>query len=91
MFISVWINIRVFDLAALIHMSVFMTIPNCLDYYSSIVELEVRDGYVSGSFFIVWIILANLGFCLFDMKLSIVLSRSGKNCAGIFMRIIWNL
>ena len=37
------------------------------------------------------IILAILGFLFFHMKLTIVLSRSVKNCVGILMGIVLNL
>ena len=38
-----------------------------------------------------WIVLAILGFLLFYVKLSTVLSRSVKNFAGILMGIALNL
>ena len=37
------------------------------------------------------IVLAILGFLFFDIKLSIALSRSVKNCVGILMGIVLNL
>ena len=68
-----------------------MPIPTCFRNYSSVIELKVRDGDASGSSFIVQGFLANLGLLLLHIKLSSVLSRSVKNCAGIFMRIALNL
>ena len=37
----------------LVHMSVFVSIPSCFYYYSSVIELGVRDSDVTRSFFIV--------------------------------------
>jgi hypothetical protein len=37
------------------------------------------------------IILVILDFWFFHMKLSIILSRSGKNCVGILMGIVLDL
>ena len=44
MFIDVWINIQVFVLIPLVNLSVFMLIPSCLHYNTSIIELDVKDG-----------------------------------------------
>ena len=87
---GVWINIRVFNLIPLVHLSVFMPISNSFHYYSSIVELEVRDCDTSGSSFTVQ---GSFGYpgLFFHMKLSTVLSRSVQNCAGILMGIALNL
>ena len=52
-FEGVWINIQVFDLVPLIHLSVLMPIPGCFQYCSSVVEFEVRDCDTSRSSFIV--------------------------------------
>ena len=51
-FVCVWIN-QIFNWIPLVHLSVFMPVSSCFHYYSSIVELEVRDGDPSGSSFIV--------------------------------------
>ena len=53
MFEGVWINIRVFDLIPLVLLSIFMPIPGCFQYCSSVVEFEVRDCDASKSSFIV--------------------------------------
>ena len=52
-FIGVWINIMVFNLIPLVHITAFMPIPNCFYCYRSIVDLKVRDGDASRSSFIV--------------------------------------
>ena len=59
--------------------------------YSSVVELEVRHGDISRSFFILQDCFGIQGFLLFHMKLSIVLSRCVKNCVGALMGIVLNL
>ena len=52
-FEGVWINIWVFDSVPLVLLSVLMSIPGCFQYYSSVVEFEVRDCDASRSPFIV--------------------------------------
>ena len=42
-----------------------MPIPSCFHYYSSIVELEIRDGDTSGSSFTVQDCFSYPVFCLF--------------------------
>ena len=46
-------NIRVFNSVPFVYLSIFVPIPSCFQYYSSVIELEVRDGDVSRSSFIV--------------------------------------
>ena len=53
MFKGVWVNIQVFDSILLINLSVFRPIPSCFHYCRSVIELDVRDGDSSRSFFIV--------------------------------------
>ena len=53
MFEGVWINIWVFDSVPLVLLSVFMPVPGCVQYCSSVVEFEVRDCDASRSSFIV--------------------------------------
>ena len=53
-------------------------------------EFETRDCDASRSSLIVWVVSAMLGFLVFHMKLSTVLSRSVKNFAGILMAIALN-
>ena len=60
-------------------------------YYSSIVEVEIRDGDTSGHSFIRQDCSSYPEFLFSHMKLSIVLSRSAKNCVGILMGIVLNL
>ena len=50
---GVWIYVWVFDLIPLTTVSIFMPISCSFNYYSSVVELEIRDGDISGSSFIV--------------------------------------
>ena len=80
----------------LVHLSIFVPALSCFYYYSSI-ELEVRDGNVSRSSFIVQDCLGDSDCCccccccFSHMKLSIVLLRSVKNFAGILVGIALNL
>lgn len=43
-FLGGWIYVWVFDLIALINMSVFMPVPCSFYYYSSVVQFEIREG-----------------------------------------------
>ena len=52
-FIGVWTNIQVFDFIPLVNLSIFMLLPCCFHYCSSIVKLDVRNSDVSGKSFIV--------------------------------------
>ena len=93
MTISVSIYIWIFDSVSLIKLYVFMPKASGFYYYSSVVQLEIRDGDTSGYFFITYrIVLAVLGFFIFfHVKLYNVLSRSVENCARILMGISLNL
>ena len=75
----------------LVLLSVFRPIPGCFQYSSFVVKFEVRDYDAFRSFLLYGIVLAVLGFLLFHMKLSTILSRSLKNFAGILMGIALNL
>ena len=61
-FLGVWINVRVFNLIPLFHMSVFIPLSSYFDYYSPIVKLEVKDGEAFRSSFIVQDCLGYPGF-----------------------------
>ena len=50
-FIGVWMNIWIFYSIPLDTLFVFMTIPDCFYYCSSIIEVNVRDGDTSRSSF----------------------------------------
>ena len=52
-FIGLWIKIWIFDSIPLVNISVYVPIPSSFHYCISVIELEVRDGSVSGSTFIV--------------------------------------
>ena len=69
-----------------------MPIPGCFQYCSFVVEFEVRDSDASRRSFIVQDCFDYPGlFMLCHMKLSIILSRSLKNSAGILRGIALNL
>ena len=89
--IGVWIYIRVFYSVPFFYLFVFVPIPSCFYYSSFIVELEVRECDASRCSFIFQGCFGYPGLLFFHMKLSIVLSRSVKNCVGILMGITLNL
>ena len=66
--IGVQIYVNVFDSIPLVHVSVFMPILNFSHYYSSIVELEVRDGDTSRSSFLVQDCFSYPGFFVFPYE-----------------------
>ena len=93
-FKDVWIDIGVFYLVPLVLLSVlivFMSIPGCFQYCSSVVDFEVRNCDASRSSFIAQDCFGYPGFFLFCMKLSTVLLRSLKNFAGTLIGIALNL
>ena len=67
-FSKVWIIIQVFYLVPLFLLSVFMLIPGCFQYYSSVVEFEVRDCDASRCSFIVQGCLGHTGFFAFPYE-----------------------
>ena len=52
-FVGVWMEIQIFDFVPLVLLSVFVPIPGCFQYCSSVVEFEVRDCDASRSSFII--------------------------------------
>ena len=68
-----------------------MSIPGSFQYCSSVEEFQVRDCDAFRSSFTVQDCFDYPGCFFFDMKLSIVLSWSVKNFAGILMGITLNL
>ena len=65
-----------------------MLIPSCFHYYSSIIELDIRDGDASRSSFIVQDCFGYTGvgffFLIFHIGLVIFLSRSVKIVFGFY-------
>ena len=53
MSVRLWIYVLVYHLILLINVSIFMLIPHCFYYYSSVAGIEIRNGDASGSSFIV--------------------------------------
>ena len=67
-FIGLWVNIWVFYSIPLVDFSVFMPVPSCFHYCSSVIEFEVRDGNASRSSFIVLDSFGYPGFFVFPYK-----------------------
>ena len=89
-FIDMLINIWVFDSIPLANLSDFMLIPSIFHCYSSVIELDIRNGDASRISCIVQDCFAYPGF-FFHMKLITVLSRPVKNFIMILMGIVLNL
>ena len=64
-FVGVLFDIQVLDSVPLVLLSVFMPIPGCFQYCSSVVEFEVRDYDFSRSSFIVQDCFGYPGFFAF--------------------------
>lgn len=81
MSIGIWIYVLVFHSIALVNLSVLMSVPWGIYYYSSVVQSEIRESDTSGSAIIVQDCFTYPDFVVvvFQMKLSIVFSRSVKN------------
>ena len=88
--IGVQIYVQVFSSVPLINMSVYMPMPRCFYYYSSLVLFEIRNGDLH-QFFYFFGLFKNTFFLLFHVKWSAVLSKSIKNCIGILTEISFNL
>ena len=90
-FISVWINIRIFDLTPIAHISIFMPVSSSFHNCSSMIEFDVKDGDASRSSFIVQDCFGYQGLFVFPLEGYIVLWRSVQNCVGILIGISLNL
>ena len=80
-------------LSILMHMSVFVPVPHCFDYCSSVVLSEVWVGGVMppALFFFLRIALAILGLLWFHINFRIICSSSLKNAMGDLIGITLNL
>jgi hypothetical protein len=84
------------------HQTVSISIPCSFYYYCSVVQLEIRDGDISRSsfivqdyfsyspFFVLFFPYEKIEICSFNL-LKIVLSMLVKNCVRILMKISLNL
>ena len=68
MFEDVLIDIWVFYSVPLVFLSVFMPVPGCFQYYSSVVEFEVRDCDAFRNSFIVQDCFSYPGFFIFPYE-----------------------
>ena len=85
-FLGVWLNIMAFDSINLVYLSIFVPIPGCFQYYSFVVPLKIKGGDDNRIFDVVQgFIFAILGLLLFHSKLSMILPRSVKYCAGVLV------
>ena len=82
MFIGLWVKVRVFYSIPLVNFSVFMPIPSCFHYCSSVIELDVRDGDASGSSFIVQDCFGYPRFFVFPYEVDYYLSKPVKIVLG---------
>lgn len=82
-----WMHVWVFYSIPLINMA-FLPISCSIYFYNSVLELKIRDGYISGNSFTDQDCFGYAVF-FFQMKLNAVLPRSVKN--AIFMGILLNL
>ena len=90
MFIGLWVNIRVFYSIPLVDFSVFMPIPSCFYYCSSVIKLDVKDGEACRSFFF-FLLFGTVGYPGFFVITCEVISGSVNHCVGILMGIALNL
>ena len=88
---GVWIYLWAFYFVPLIHISVFVTVPYCLDDCGFVVEPEVRLLIPLVPFFFLKIALAIRGFLYFHTSCEIICSSSVKNTTGSLIGIALNL
>ena len=75
----------------LIYVPVFMPIPCSPDYYSFVVQSEVREHDSTSVFLLSKITSDSQGFLWFHTNFRILFSISVKNVIGILIGIIFNL
>ena len=75
----------------LMYGSVLVPVPNCLDYYSFVVELEVGEHNPPALYFLPRTALAIRGLLWFHMNFRTICSSLLKNAVGILMGIALNL
>ena len=90
-FINVWYYFRVFNSIPSIMICVNIQIPCSFNNYCSTVQLMVRNGDFSWSFFIVPDCFSYLSFLFFYMKLRFAFSQHVINWTGNLMEIALNL
>ena len=83
-----WIYLWDFYFVPLIYISVFVSVPYCLDDCGFVVEPEVRQ---ADTFFFLKIALAIQGFLYFHTNCEIICSSSVKNTIGSLIGIALNL
>ena len=81
--IGVQIYASTYNIIPLSNLHVFILIPYGFYYYSSELQLQIRDGD-----FLFCIGLFQLSCFFFHIKLRIVLWSSAKNCVGIFILLV---
>ena len=89
--IGVWIYLWAFYFVPLIYMSVFVSVPYCLDDCGFVVEPEVRQVDSSSSILLSQDCFGNSRFLDFHTNLEIICSSSVKNTAGSLIGIALNL
>ena len=89
--IGVWICLWVFYFVLLIYISVFVTVPYCLDDCGFVVEPEVRQVDSSSSIFLSQDWFGYLSFLYFHTNCEIICSSSVKNTIGSLIGIVLNL
>ena len=89
MFMGVWINVRVFNLIPLVHLSVLLPVPSCFHYcsFSYIIELDVRDADISRSSFIVQYYFCSSRFFIFPYEVECC---SFKVCEELYWGLYGN-
>ena len=75
----------------LIYVSVFVSIPHCVDYYSFIVLSEVQWVMPPALFFLLRIAFAILGLLWVHINFRIICSNYVKNVMGNLIGITLNL
>ena len=86
-----WVYLWAFYFVPLIYISLFMSVPYCLDDCGFVVEPEVRQVDSSSSILLLKIALAIQGFLYFHTNCEIICSSSVKNTVGSLIGIALNL
>ena len=85
--LGLWVYFWVLRPILLIHMSVFVPVPCCFDYCSSLVLSDIWEAYASCFVLFLRFVLAILCLLCFHLNFRIICSYSVKNVMGNLLRI----
>ena len=89
--IGTWVYLWAFYFVPLIYISVFVSVPYCLNVYGFVIEPEVKQVDFSSSILLSQDCFGYSRFFVFAHKFEIICSSSVKNAVGSLIGIALNL